>query len=151
MMQSNQDLEHIFKTAGITKSGQVKLSTEGIYSVYDLISAGHRILNGNIKLKRITRLELIYVVKWIRAFKEKYARIPDVLTEFTKDSFEEFQKRPGEEVLFVNNQMLVDLYVHQMFNGIAPYFCAGLEDMCNHLHHGEEAEQDQARKSREEE
>eukprot|EP00978_Attheya_sp_CCMP212_P005371 scaffold12016_cov65-Attheya_sp.AAC.7 len=114
LMHSHQDLEHIFKIADITKSGQVMLSAEGTYSVdADLLSAEYRISNGNIKLRRGNRIDIIYIVNWVRAFKEKHARMPDILTEFTVQSFEEFQDRPGEDVHLVNSQMLLDhLYLH---------------------------------------
>jgi hypothetical protein len=115
-MHPNQDLQHILNIAEIGERAKLTLLAEGIYSVVDLLSATPRISNGSIKVSRGNRIELIYVVNWVRDFKENHARMPDFITEFTKDSFEEFQNRPGEELHFVNsqivnNQMLMDLYI----------------------------------------
>jgi hypothetical protein len=110
-MHPNQDLQHILNTAEVGERAKLKLSAEGIYSVADLLSAECRISNGSIKISRGNRMELKYIFNWIRFFKENHARMPNYITEFTKDSFEEYQNIPGEELHSVSNQMLLDFYV----------------------------------------
>ena len=110
-MHPNQDLQHILNTAEVGERAKLKLSAEGIYSVADLLSAECRISNGSIKISRGNRMELIYILNWIRFFKENHARMPNYITEFTKDSFEEFQNIPGNELHTVDNEVLVNLYL----------------------------------------
>jgi hypothetical protein len=160
LKQFTPDLEHILKTADITKSGRTALSAEGIYSVNDLISAEYRISNGNIKLRKGNRIDLVDIVYWIRAFKKKHARRPEVLTEFTEASFDQFQLS-GDGISLVNNRMLQDLYTHapqnsdtateDMLNGrsspINNVLSEGssMEALSNRLRQGRETEEDKAR------
>jgi hypothetical protein len=159
-MQSNQDLQHILKTAEIGERAKLTLLAEGIHTVADLLSATHRISNDSIHLTRGNRIELNYVVNWVRDFKVNHARMPDFITEFTKDSFEEFQNRPGEDVHFVNSQMLLDLYLsvsqkpdtdtEEMFNDInsmEDFLSEGssIEAISNRLRRGKQTIEDQAR------
>eukprot|EP00978_Attheya_sp_CCMP212_P026854 scaffold89047_cov44-Attheya_sp.AAC.1 len=109
-MPSNQELEHIFETADISTSVQEKLGRDGIHSVDDLISAKHQITNGNIKIKKGARTELIDVIKWAEAFKEEHGRRPDFCTEFTDESFQEFQASGKGVSLFFKTQNLLQLY-----------------------------------------
>jgi hypothetical protein len=149
-IHSSQDLQHLFKTADITESGQETLLTEGIYTVADFLRAEYRISNGCITLSRGNRIDLIYIVNWIRAFKEEHGRMPNVLTEFTIDSFEEFQNRPNEDLHFVNTRMLLDLYLGlsenpdirkaEVLNDISSTYSSLSEEASNLLNEGSRIE-----------